>query len=72
MVVLKGVMYMDLTTILQVISNVGFPIGACIYLAYSNEKLRETIGENTKIINELKTMISIYFKAVSADEDVDR
>ena len=48
---------MDTDFIVTFISNVGFPIAACVYLAYSNEKLRECINENTKTIESLKQMI---------------
>lgn len=51
---------MDVQTITQFISNLGFPIACCIYLAYSNEKLRATIEENTKTIDALKTLFTIY------------
>lgn len=51
---------MDVQTITQLISAVGFPIACCIYLFYSNEKLRNTIEENTKAIESLKALITIH------------
>lgn len=48
---------MDNGTWIQLISNLGFPICCCIYLFYSNEKLRSTLEENTKMIESLKTLI---------------
>ena len=51
---------MDIQTLSQLISTIGFPIAACIYLAFSNEKMRSTIDENTKTIAELKTVITMY------------
>ena len=48
---------MDVSTITQLISNVGFPIVACWYLAWSNENLRKTLDENTKTIESLKDLI---------------
>ncbi len=51
---------MDVQTITQLISTVGFPIACCIYLFYSNEKLRNTIEENTKAIESLKSLITIH------------
>lgn len=48
---------MDSNTLVQLISNLGFPICCCIYLFYSNEKLRSTLEENTKTIESLKTLI---------------
>lgn len=52
---------MDFSTISGLISSVGFPIAACIYMAYSNnkseeryrqdiDKMRETVDNNTKIM----------------------
>lgn len=52
---------MDVQTITQLISTVGFPIVACIYLALSNDKLRTTIEENTKTIASLEKVVSMYF-----------
>lgn len=54
---------MDVNAITQFISNVGFPIACCVYLAYSNERLRGTIEENTKTIDALKTMFTLYFNS---------
>lgn len=48
---------MDYATFSQLVSSLGFPIVCCCYLAYSNEKLRSTIEENTKTIESLKQMI---------------
>jgi len=48
---------MDVGIITQLISNVGFPIVACWYLAWSNENLRKTLDENTKTIESLKDLI---------------
>lgn len=42
------------------VSSVGFPIAACVYLAVSNEKLRQTITENTKAIESLKQLIIVH------------
>lgn len=53
---------MDIATLSQLISTIGFPIAACVYLAFSNEKLRSTIDENTKTIAELKNLFTLYFK----------
>jgi len=48
---------MDINVFSQLISNVGFPIAVCIYLAWSNEKLRSTIDDNTRTIESLKDLI---------------
>lgn len=53
---------MDIATLSQLISTIGFPIAACVYLAFSNEKLRTTIDENTRTIAELKTVITLYLR----------
>lgn len=52
---------MDVQAITQIISNLGFPIACCVYLALSNDKLRGTIEENTKTIASLEKIISMYF-----------
>ena len=52
---------MDFSTISGLISSVGFPIAACIYMAYANnkseeryrqdiDKMRETVDNNTRIM----------------------
>lgn len=41
--------------IITIISQVGFPIGACIYLAISQAKI---IDRNTQAINALAKVIS--------------
>lgn len=50
-------MQFDITQISTFISTLGFPIVACIYLARSNEKLRDVVAENTKTIESLKQLI---------------
>lgn len=44
---------MEANNLVSLVSNVGFPIAVCIYLFYSNEKLRGVIEENTKAITAL-------------------
>lgn len=55
---------MDVQTVTTLISNLGFPIACCVYLAVSNEKLRgtidslkDTLSDNTKILALLKDSI---------------
>lgn len=60
---------MDVQAITQIISNLGFPIACCIYLALSNDKLRGTIEENTKTIASLEKIISMYFLKEGANEN---
>lgn len=58
-------MYSD---IIQAVSTVGFPIACCVFLLWQNskqdtynreqqEKLRETIAQNTESINKLAELI---------------
>ena len=58
---------MDAPAIVNIISTVGFPIACCCYLFHSNDKLRETIAENTEAINSLKTMIMLHNNEVQRD-----
>lgn len=60
---------MDVQAITQIISNLGFPIACCVYLALSNDKLRGTIEENTKTIASLEKIISMYFLKEGAKEN---
>ena len=45
--------------IIQIVSNVGFPIAMCFYLAFRFEK---TIRDNTLMVQELKTEIHLLKK----------
>lgn len=53
---------MDGAALSTLIGNLGFPIVACCYLAYSNEKLRTTLEENTKTIEGLKELFKLHVK----------
>lgn len=59
---------MELTDIITFVSNVGFPILACVYLARQSQKnmdrhqeeideLREAIHQNTRAIDALTSYI---------------
>ena len=59
---------MELADIVSFVSNVGFPMLACVYLARSNQKLneqhkiemdelRKSIQQNTRAIDALTTYI---------------
>ena len=52
---------MTMNDIITIISTCGFPIFACVYLARTQakelEKLGELIANNTKAINELKERV---------------
>lgn len=50
---------MELNEILSAISTVGFPIAACIVLFIQNNKLRDTVEENTKAVISLTDYIKI-------------
>lgn len=49
-------------TILQAVSTVGFPIVACVYMAYANktqtESHRAEMDKVTEALNELKIVIN--------------
>lgn len=34
---------MDISTVMQAVSTVGFPIACCVVLFYQNEKLRQSL-----------------------------
>lgn len=48
---------MDINSITQLITTVGFPIAACIALFWQNLKMNETIDRNTEALIELTTII---------------
>lgn len=61
---------MDANTIIQIISSLGFPIVMCVALFWymvkqrqahqdEMEHLKDTIGENTKVLAELTTLIKV-------------
>lgn len=65
---MKGVLKMDITTILQAINTVGFPITVCGVLLWQNMKqnerydkqlyeLQTVINNNTNVLIELSTKI---------------
>ena len=64
---------MDIDSVTQFISNVGFPVAVCIalffYMEKQNErhqqetdKLNETVQSNTKVLTELCTLIKTLIK----------
>lgn len=48
---------MDVNTVVSLINSVGFPIVACVYLAYdrykSQQKMVEAVENNTKTMQEI-------------------
>ena len=64
---------MDIESVTQLVSNVGFPVAVCIalffYMEKQNErhqqetdKLNETVQSNTKVLTELCTLIKTLIK----------
>ena len=53
---------MDFGTISNIIGSLGFPIVACIYMAYVNAKQteahKEEMSKMTEAVNELKVAIT--------------
>jgi hypothetical protein len=67
------ILYMDIDSVTQLVSNVGFPVAVCIalffYMEKQNErhqqetdKLNETVQSNTKVLTELCTLIKTLIK----------
>ena len=50
---------MDINEILSAISTVGFPIVCCGVLFIQNNKLRDTVEENTKAVISLTDYIKL-------------
>ena len=61
---------MDFGTIASLISSVGFPIAACVYLVYNQnraderyrdeiDKLRTSLDNNTKVISKLCSKLKV-------------
>ena len=61
---------MDVSSIASLISSIGFPIVACIYLVYNQnkaderhaaevEKLRTSLDNNTKVMNKICARLNI-------------
>lgn len=59
---------MDITQIIQTISNVGFPIAMCLLVFFymtkhdeqhkeETDNLRTTLEDNTTVLSELSTLI---------------
>lgn len=53
----KGVLHMEVNDLITIISTLGFPIAACIWMAYYQnttlQKLTEVIQKNTEMLKEL-------------------
>lgn len=62
---------MDVNTITTLISSVGFPIVACIYMAWSNEKLQKTLNELTNTLTLMNERIKDVEIAVKAQDELE-
>lgn len=60
---------MDVGTITSMIGSLGFPIVACIYMAYVNAKQteahKEEMSKMTEAVNELKVAITSLVDKIS-------
>ena len=50
---------MDFSTIASAVSSVGFPIVCCFVLFTQNNKLRDTVEENTRAVISLTDYIKL-------------
>lgn len=62
---------MDVNSITTLISSVGFPIVACIYMAWSNEKLQKTLNELTNTLTLMNERIKDVEIAVKAHDEME-
>lgn len=62
---------MDVNSITTLISSVGFPIVACIYMAWSNEKLQKTLNELTNTLTLMNERIKDVETAVKAQNEME-
>lgn len=60
---------MDMNAISTMIGSLGFPIAACIYMAYANAKQteahKEEMSKMTEAVNELKVAITTLVDRLS-------
>lgn len=60
---------MDVNAIASLISSVGFPIVACIYMAWSNEKLQKTLNDLTNTLTLMNERLKDVEIAVKTDKE---
>lgn len=51
--------------VVSIISSVGFPISACIYLVFTTNKQLENL---TKAVNEMSTAVNILTNKLESEE----
>ena len=55
----------DMEQVVSIISSVGFPIAACIYLVFTTNKQLENL---TKAVNEMSTAVNILTSKLESEE----
>lgn len=55
----------DMEQVVSIISSVGFPISACIYLVFTTNKQLENL---TKAVNEMSTAVNILTNKLESEE----
>lgn len=62
---------MEVNDIMTIISTLGFPIAACIWMAYYQsttlQELTKVIEENTRMLKELAIRLEVSHKNDSTD-----
>ena len=55
----------DMEQVVSIISSVGFPIAACIYLVFTTNKQLDNL---TKAVNEMSTAVNILTSKLESEE----
>ena len=55
----------DMEQVVSIISSVGFPIAACIYLVFTTNKQLENL---TKAVNEMSTAVTMLTSKLESEE----
>lgn len=74
---------MDVNAVTQLITNVGFPIACCIYMAYlvhemteshqtEMDKMKDALNANTSAIEKLETLINQLLMHFDLKKDEDK
>ena len=59
---------MDVSSITQLISNVGFPIAACCVMFYQNSKLQDTLSNISATMQVLTNKITDLERKMEVNE----